>query len=151
MPIVRHLHALHMLYATYMPGTYLAYIWHMPCICYMPCICQIYERRSNGKLVDWAPSSLGQIHCSPDFALHLRCYDAATKRLRRLALCCFQLTIVVWVNCKICPYFPLAHHQREVFGPFSFRCLHFKRCSAPFRAYSASLSLSSRSSAGQKP
>ncbi len=41
MPIVRYLYALHMKYATYMPGL-LAYIRHMPCLCSMPCICQIY-------------------------------------------------------------------------------------------------------------
>ena len=75
------------------------------------------------KLVDWAPSSgcLGPFHCRPDFVLHIRCYDAATKRLGRLTLCyCFQLTIVARVNCKICPYgpyLPLAHDQREFFLP----------------------------------
>ncbi len=26
--------ALHLIYAMYMPGIYMAYTWHMPCICY---------------------------------------------------------------------------------------------------------------------
>ena len=51
--------------------------------------------------------------CRPDIVVQLWCYDDATKRLGWLTLCCFQLTIAVCFNCKICPYLPLAHHQRE--------------------------------------
>ncbi len=105
------------------------------------------------KHVDWAPSSLGPIHCRPDFVLHIRCYDAATKRLGRLTLCyCFQLTIVARraKRGSIARFAltVLTSLWRTISGSFSSRCLHFKRCLASFRAFklSASLSFCSRNS-----